>query len=187
MATELDVYDDSYSCIDSRIINNISKNKDTTFVVATKDGELPHDLQDTGVNVKSIKYGELDSYIPFNGKCVLILHDFYDMPEIRAEHQCDDVGMVYKSGVVSIDDDFHVSFEWGGRCEDSLMKPFIEIINKYETYISGSRFINYPISRDVFKRYDKIIITTIKFNVSHYKHFIEQYNIKVNKYTYLEG
>ena len=67
------------------------------------------------------------------------------------------------------------------------MKPFIEIINKYETYISGSRFINYPISRDVFKRYDKIIITTIKFDVSHYKHFIEQYNIKVNKYTYLES
>ena len=143
MATELEVYDDSYSCIDSRIINNISKNKDTTFVVATKDGELPHDLQDTGVNVKSIKYGELDSYVPFNGKCVLILHDFYDIPEIKAEHQCDDIGIVYKSGVVSIDDDFHVSFEWGGRCEDSLMKPFIEIIKegkdiKNNDYYAGS-------------------------------------------------
>lgn len=40
---------------------------------------------------------------------------------------------------------------------------------------------SYPLSREVIRRFDKIIIISYKFDVSHYKHFIEQYNIKVTR------
>ena len=81
--------------------------------------------------------------------------------------------------LTKVHDDNYVELKAGGYI--GKMNVLVNDIYNYETYVMGDIMASYPLSREVIRRFDKIIIISYKFDVSHYRHFIEQYNIKVTR------
>lgn len=184
MAMELDIYEGAYcDYVDSRVINYIKKHKEITFIVPTVSGELPADLYFSGGNVIGIKMEDLAKTSFVFYPCELILVGFHDVPKVMVKQYGTDIVLMVESGAVKINDDYYAEVMWGGG-GDCAVNPILNTIYNYESYMSGAELISYPLSRNTIKNYDRIIINTVRFDENHYKHFIEQYNIKVNKYMY---
>ena len=172
---ELQLYDYPFSF--SKLTKYIKDNPNITFFCVTEnDSKL---FKESILNLKYVTEDKLLSreykYYP----CAVIYPSFVDVPKVLHKQDRGVVKFMEYGTLTKVHDDNYVELKAGGYI--GKMNVLVNDIYNYETYVMGDIMASYPLSREVIRRFDKIIIISYKFDVSHYRHFIEQYNIKVTR------
>ena len=121
--------------------------------------------------------------------CIPILYCFNDCPKYPNNDVfgVEDLNIMVTGNTSRLEDDGRIVWYWDSYRWQVIKKKKNDIMN-HEAYCAGNTYLYYPLSRNAFKLFDKLIISTIKLDLSHYKHYIEQYNVKITRLNkdYLE-